>query len=177
MKKHLTVFTTIFCLLLVVSCSRKKEVAAKPVKDFPSIQNILPIQLPSEINLKGKTDDFEVLETHQDGGFLIVKVAYSGGCNEHFFEASWDERYMKSLPPQVNVSLTHVNNDDACRARIEKEVAIDLRKLFLNTPNNVVVILNGNVERKIIVSPHEYGFQGSLDFCSLVLERLNYLHF
>ena len=155
MKKHLTIFSATLLMLLLVSCKRNKELAAVPVKDFPSIENILPMQLPSEINFKGKVDNFEVLEAHQDGGFLIVKVAYSGGCNEHFFEASWDERYMKSLPPQVNVSLTHVNNDDACRERIEKEIAIDLRKLFLNTPNNVVVILNGNVEGKILVAPQE----------------------
>jgi hypothetical protein len=48
-----------------------------------------------------------------------------------------------------------VNNDDACRERIEKEIAIDLRKLFLNTPSNVVVILNGNIEGKIVVAPQE----------------------
>jgi hypothetical protein len=155
MKKHLTIFSVALLMLLVVSCKRNKEVAAVPVKDFPSIENIIPIQLPSEINFKGQTDNFEVLETHQDGGFLIVKVAYSGGCNEHFFEVSWDERYLKSLPPQVNVRLTHVNNDDACRARIEKELAIDLRKLFLNTPSDVVVILNGNAEGKILVAPQE----------------------
>ncbi len=155
MKKHLIILTKALCLLVLFSCNRKKDVVVIPLKDFPSIENILPIQLPSETNFKGKSNDFEILELHQDGGFLIVKVAYSGGCNEHFFEASWDERYMKSLPPQVNVSLTHVNNDDACRERIEKEVAIDLRKLFLNTPNNVVVILNGNVEGKILVAPQE----------------------
>jgi hypothetical protein len=154
MKKHLTIFSATLLLLLVVSCKRNKEVVAAPVKDFPSIENI-PIQLPAEINFKGQTDNFEILETHQDAGFLIVKVAYSGGCNEHFFEASWDELHMKSLPPQVNVRLTHVNNDDACRARIEKELAIDLRKLFLNIPNDVVVILNGNVEGKILVAPQE----------------------
>ena len=155
MKKHLTIFSVTLLMLLVVSCKRNKEVAVAPVKDFPSIENILPIQLPAEINYKGQSDNFEVLETHQDGGFLIVKVAYSGGCNEHFFEAPWDELHMKSLPPQVNVRLTHVNNDDACRARIEKELAIDLRKLFLNTASDVVVILNGNVEGKILVAPQE----------------------
>ena len=155
MKKHLIILSATLLMLLVVSCKRSKDVAAVPVKDFPSIENILPIQLPTEINFKGQTDNFEVLETHQDGGFLIVKVAYSGGCNEHFFEVSWDERYLKSLPPQVNVQLTHVNNDDACRARIEKELAIDLRKLFLNTPSDVVVILNGNAEGKILVAPQE----------------------
>ena len=155
MKKHLTIFSATLLMLLMVSCKRNKEVATAPVKDFPSIENILPIQLPAEINYKGQSDNFEILETHQDGGFLIVKVAYSGGCNEHFFEASWDERFMKSLPPQVNLRLTHINNDDACRARIEKEVAVDIRKLFLNTPNNVMVILNGNVEGKILVSPQE----------------------
>jgi hypothetical protein len=85
----------------------------------------------------------------------MVKVAYSGGCNEHFFEVSWDGNYMKSLPPQVNVTLTHVNNDDACRERIEKEVAIDLRKLFLNTPNDVFIILNGDAGGRLLVSPQE----------------------
>jgi hypothetical protein len=155
MKKHLIIFSVALAVMSFVSCKRSKEVAAVPVKDFPSIENILPLQLPSEVNVKGMSDNFEILETHQDGGFLIVKVAYSGGCNEHFFEASWDERYMKSMPPQVNVGLTHVNNDDACRARIEKEIAIDLRKLFLNTPSNVVVILNGNVEGKVLVAPQE----------------------
>jgi hypothetical protein len=155
MKKHLIIFSVALAVMSFVSCKRNKEVTAVPVKDFPSIENILPLQLPSEINVKGMSDNFEILETHQDGGFLIVKVAYSGGCNEHFFEATWDERYMKSLPPQVNVRLTHVNNDDACRARIEKEIAIDLRKLFLNTPSNVVVILNGNVEGKILMAPQE----------------------
>ena len=155
MKKHLTIFSATLLMLLVLSCKRNKEVAVAPVKDFPSIENILPIQFPAEINYKGQSDNFEILETHQDGGFLIVKVAYSGGCNEHFFEASWDGNYMKSLPPQVNVRLTHINNDDNCRARIEKELAIDLRKLFLNIPNDVVVILNGNVEGKILVAPQE----------------------
>lgn len=155
MKKNLIVFSIAAVVMTLVSCKKNKEVAVTPIKDFPSIENILPLQLPSEINFKGLSDNFEVLETHQDGGFLIVKVAYSGGCNEHFFEASWDEMYMKSLPPQVNVRLTHVNNDDACRARIEKEVAIDLRKLFLNTPSNVMVILNGNTEGKILVAPQE----------------------
>lgn len=155
MIKQLTVFFATIVVVVFISCKRNKEVAEVSVKDFPSIENILPLQLPSEINYKGMPDNFEVLQVRQDGGFLLVKVAYSGGCNEHFFEASWDERYMKSMPPQVNVTLTHVNNDDACRERIEREVAIDLRKLFLNTPSNVVVILNGNVESKVVVAPQE----------------------
>ena len=155
MKKSLIVFSIAVVVMSLVSCKKNKEATITLVKDFPSIENILPLQLPSAINFKGVSDNFEVIESHQDGGFLIVKVAYSGGCNEHFFEASWDERYLKSMPPQVNVILTHVNNDDACRERIEKELAIDLRKLFLNTPSNVVLILNGNQEGKIVVAPQE----------------------
>ena len=155
MKKHLIVFAIASAVMTFGSCRKNKNVAVIPIKDFPSIENILPLQLPSDINFKGQSNNFEVLEVHQDGGFLMLKIAYSGGCNEHFFEASWDERYLKSMPPQVNVTLTHVNNDDVCRERIEKELAIDLRKLFLNTPSNVVVILNGNVEGKIVVAPQE----------------------
>lgn len=155
MKKHLIIYLTTILVVVASSCKQNKNVAEVPIKDFPSIENILPLQLPTEVNYKGLSDNFEVLEAHQERGFLIIKVAYSGGCNEHFFEASWDEMYMKSMPPQVNLKLTHVNNDDSCRERIEKELAIDLRKLFLNTPNNVLVILNGNVEGKILVSPQE----------------------
>ena len=155
MKKHLIFFMAVLTVMSFVSCKKNKNIAATPVKDFPSIENILPLQLPDEINYKGQSDNFEVLEAHQEGAFLIVKLAYSGGCNEHIFEASWDRRYMKSMPPQVNVTLTHVNNDDSCRSRIEKEVAIDLRMLFLNTPNDVVLILNGNSEGKTLVTPQE----------------------
>lgn len=155
MIKELKLF--IYCAMVVTlfSCKKNRDVAAVPVKDFPSIENILPLQSPDKINFKGQTDNFEILEAQQDIGFLMVKVAYSGGCNEHFFEASWDRQYMKSLPPQVNIRLTHVNNDDSCRERIEKKIAIDLRDLFLNTQNQVSLILNGNVEEKILVSPQE----------------------
>ena len=155
MKKSLNLLFAALVLLSYSACKKNKNVAAAPLKKFPSIENILPLQLPEQVNYKGLTDNFEILETRQEGGFLMVKVAYSGGCNEHFFEVSWDERFMKSMPPQANLRLTHVNNDDACRARIEKELAIDLRKLFVNTTNQVVVILNGNLEGKILVSPQE----------------------
>jgi len=153
MKMKLFVLATL--MLSMASCKSKKETSVIPIKDFPSIENILSLQAPSEINFKGQKDNFEILEKRQDGPFLMVKLVYSGGCNEHFFEASWDGNYMKSLPPQVNVTLTHVNNDDACRERIEKEVAIDLRKLFLNTPNDVFLILNGDAGGRLLVSPQE----------------------
>lgn len=155
MKKHFGIWFTALAVLAMSSCKTKKETVNVPLKDFPSIENILPLQLPAEVNYKGIIDNFEILETRQDGQFLLVKVAYSGGCNEHFFEASWDELQMKSLPPQVNIRMTHVNNDDACRARIEKELAIDLRKLFQSVPNDVYVNLNGNSDGKILVSPQE----------------------
>ena len=155
MRKNLNVLFAAFVVLSFFSCKRNKDVVTVPVKDYPSIENILQLQLPEQVNFKGQTDNFEIVEAHQDGGLLILNLIYSGGCNEHFFEASWDERYMKSMPPQVNIRLTHVNNDDACRERLAKEVAIDLRKLFVNTPNQVSIILNGNSEGKILVSPQE----------------------
>lgn len=155
MKNRIQFLALIMGMVLFVSCKRHKELASVPVKDFPSIENILPMQLPAEINYKGQEGNFEIMEVHQDGGFLIVKVAYSGGCNEHFFEASWDGNFMKSMPPIANVRLTHVNNDDGCRARIEKELAIDLRKLFINSSNSVMVVINGNSEGRILVSPSE----------------------
>ena len=155
MKMNVKLLFVAALLLSMTGCKSKKEASAIPTKDFPSIENILALQAPLEINYKGQKGNFEILEKRQDGPFLMVKLVYSGGCNEHFFEASWDGNYMKSLPPQVNVTLTHVNNDDACRERIEKEIAIDLRKLFLNTPNDVFIILNGDAGGRLLVSPQE----------------------
>jgi len=155
MKNRIQFLALVIGLIMLVSCKKHKEAATVPVKDFPSIENILPLQLPTEINYKGLEGNFEILEVHQDGGFLIVKVAYSGGCNEHFFEASWDGNFKKSMPPIASIRLTHVNNDDNCRARIEKELAIDLRKLFINSSNSALIEINGNSEQKILVTPNE----------------------
>jgi|GEM_PF-1402982 len=143
--------------LVGVSCKKKKEVVKQEVlaPKYPSLENQVQIQDPANINYKGKIDNFEILDVHTQNQFIMVKVAYSGGCAEHFFESSWDGTFLKSMPPQANLLLTHVNNDDNCRARIERELAIDTRKLFEKQDGQVKVIINGNRERIITVNNPE----------------------
>jgi hypothetical protein len=154
---------TIWIILVVlaaatgVACKKKKDVTPTEVlaPKFPSIENQVQIQDPASINYKGKIDNFEILDVHTQNQFVIIKVAYSGGCAEHFFEASWDGNFMKSMPPQANLLLTHVNNDDNCRARIERELAIDTHKLFEKQDGQVVLIINGNRNKIITINNPE----------------------
>ncbi len=62
------------------------------------------------------------------GDFFIFKVSYSGGCEEHeFFLISTS--FMESNPVQVNIVLSHEDNDDPCEAWITEEMVFNLLPL------------------------------------------------
>jgi hypothetical protein len=60
--------------------------------------------------------------------FLIVNVSYGGGCEEHEF-ALISTSFMESYPVQVNVVLSHEDNDDPCDAWITEEMIFNLHPL------------------------------------------------
>jgi hypothetical protein len=60
--------------------------------------------------------------------YLILNVSYSGGCEEHVFKLI-ATTFMESYPIQVNVVLSHVDNDDTCEAWITEEMMFNLLPL------------------------------------------------
>ena len=59
---------------------------------------------------------------------LRINVSYGGGCKEHKF-ALIATSFMESHPVQVNVLLSHEDNDDPCDMWITEEMVFNLLTL------------------------------------------------
>lgn len=62
------------------------------------------------------------------GNLLFCNVSYGGGCEEHEFNLIATS-FMESYPVQVNVVLSHEDNDDPCDAWITEEMVFNLLPL------------------------------------------------
>jgi hypothetical protein len=69
---------------------------------------------------------FNSVKLRQD--LLILNVSYGGGCEEHEFVLIATS-FMESNPVQVNVVLSHEDNDDPCDAWITEELVFSLLPL------------------------------------------------
>lgn len=97
-------------LALLTSCSEDDS--------NPSTQTALSIvqnqQLFEDINSdlnQGtiESDDFELHEVNVEDMRLLIKVSYSGGCEQHEFEIIWPEVIIAIYPPDFSIHLeTHV---------------------------------------------------------------------
>ena len=87
-----------------------------------------------------------------DGDIMSVTVSYSGGCEAHAFELYSNQRYMKSLPPQLNLFLVHERNGDMCRELIEQTLKFDIKGARYSGNGSVKLMVNGNSEQAILYS-------------------------
>ena len=69
---------------------------------------------------------FDSVKLKED--LFIFKVSYSGGCEEHEFVLI-STSFMESNPVQVNIVLSHEDNDDPCEAWITEEMVFNLLPL------------------------------------------------
>ena len=84
--------------------------------------------------------DFQVLEMTNKKDVLTVVFQYSGGCEEHDFEAHFAGGWLKSMPPQAVLDFEHLNpNKDACRSIIKDTVHFDLTPLKYPAAEKVVI--------------------------------------
>jgi len=59
---------------------------------------------------------------------LVLNISYGGGCEEHVFVLIATS-FMESYPVQVNVVLSHEDNNDPCDAWITEEMIFSLLPL------------------------------------------------
>lgn len=121
----------------------KKQREEKPMNELMTIHADLSYQWP------GTTDPYDILETRINGDTLAITVQYGGGCEPHDFQMHQNMRWMKSMPPQLNIYLEHENNKDMCRAMIRQDLYFDLTSCRYTPGNSVILILNGDRERRI----------------------------
>jgi len=114
MKKHLIVIGTAILLLFVglSGCNT-------------SIQDII---LGDSLYQNAPKDPIVFNEIKLDRNIILMNVSYGGGCEEHEF-ALIATSFMESYPVQVNVLLSHEDNDDPCDMWITEIMTFNLLPL------------------------------------------------
>ncbi len=74
------------------------------------------------------------------GDSLTMLVAFGGGCKPHDFKVISNGAMMKSMPPQMNVMLSHDAHDDMCEALLSQDVTVSLEPLKQQAQSGGIVI-------------------------------------
>jgi hypothetical protein len=101
------------------------------------------------------SDPFEIQEATITGNKLLLKISYAGGCQEHSFQLVGAPQISKSLPPIRSIRLIHDGNQDACKAKIIKDIEIDISELcYKNETNSSIYLqLQGWKENLLYTKP------------------------
>ena len=116
-----------FCaslLLLSAGCDAER-LQLGPFDDQQN-SNVSDHRLPDDLD----SDAFELNRARMDGSVLHLNVSYSGGCEEHIFNAYNTGQVMKSLPPGLVLYIAHDGGGDLCEAYLTEDVQIDLSWLI-----------------------------------------------
>jgi|GEM_PF-1175254 len=112
----------------------------KPGKKGPK-NKILPITVDPNANTS-ETDNFSLYSAEIEDGYLKTIVNYSGGCKEHNFSMVTNGMWLKSNPPQLNLTLLHNANEDFCKAFIFDTLRFDMTNCVNPSVNKVVLRVN-----------------------------------
>lgn len=142
--------------LLMAGCGKKEKSAYKTPVTETYVQDASPndaleleIQIDKSYTWPGSTDPFDIVSRSISGDTLFVVVQYGGGCKDHGFKMSTNLMWLKSKPPMLHIYLEHENNDDNCRALVNRTLAFDLKKLRNPSTGQVKLILNDNRESMV----------------------------
>lgn len=148
------VATLLFALLAVVtSCKSKEQVSEKTMTESTTTEEnegkkAGVLEIDKSYNARA-TDPFTVKSTEVSGKILKITVTYSGGCEEHEFALKANGAVMKSMPPQMPITLEHNANGDNCRSLIEETLKFDISAAEQGSNGEVILILNGDRENRI----------------------------
>ncbi len=144
-----TKFVMIFSLALALSATMgcgKKKALANPHEETPEVTMPAPeidkLVIDENFVPPRENGRFEVESMMMEDNLLKLRVAYSGGCEEHFFNLYSNGMYAKSYPPQLTLFLEHIDNNDRCRAWIVKELVFDISDAEYPGTNEVVIRMN-----------------------------------
>jgi hypothetical protein len=89
------------------------------------------------------------------GNFAMATIRYGGGCKPHEFKAYWDNSWIKTKPPGINLVIRHNANGDTCKAIKTTRVQIDLAEPLKSERELWLTIGDGKVvsERLDVVRP------------------------
>ncbi len=95
--------------------------------------------------------DFQVLNMTIEKNLLQVVFQYSGGCEEHDFNAHFNGGWLKTLPAQAVLDFEHLNpNNDACRSMVKDTVFFNLDAVKYPGGNEVVIKCTADKKLSVI---------------------------
>jgi hypothetical protein len=129
-----------FALIVLFSaCKSSKNASKKSEKMKDKQEQTLVARIGDFVE---KNDHFDLIEAKIEGNFLLLKVGYGGGCQEHEFELIGSTVIAKSMPPIRSVQLVHKANNDMCKAYIYKDLKFDIRNLAERQEKGRTIYLN-----------------------------------
>lgn len=155
MKKFSLFFFSISVSLIFIfqgcHCPGKTVSTSPPPAASQAGQNPVPVTppIPAIIIDKNFTGDSLGAKFSVDTAFvskeniLEIRVKYSGGCREHNFNLYTSKAYMKSMPPQLKLFLTHDNHSDHCRDLISQNLYFDISGARYEGQNKLLLIIHG----------------------------------
>ena len=87
-------------------------------------------------------DRFKIDSISLKRDILDIYVQFSGGCKDHSFDLYSNKHYMKSLPLQLKLFLTHKNNGDACRKIVKETLHFNISDIQYPGKNTLVIKIN-----------------------------------
>ena len=91
-----------------------------------------------------KPTGITITDIRASGDTLLVDVTYSGGCKPHDFKLYSTGMWMKSMPPKVNVWLSHIAVEpDPCRQLMKENLKFIIKPLRYRGNEKVVVLMQG----------------------------------
>jgi hypothetical protein len=124
---------------ILFACKAPKNVSAKNDQK-PTEINEITAKL-GDINTF--SDPIEIIEAKIEGNYLLLKVGYGGGCEEHKFELIGSTEIAKSIPPIRSIKLIHKANNDLCKAYMYEDLKINISELSDRKINGSAIILKG----------------------------------
>ncbi len=86
-------------------------------------------------------DPYTADTTFIRGDSLIVKVGYSGGCQNHFFTLVSEVSPIAAPVQAYDLMLIHDANEDMCEAYIQEERSFDLAPLKTSASGEMLLFL------------------------------------
>jgi hypothetical protein len=144
--------TILFFVMMLFACKNHREIQ-KNTSAITTENTMKTIgTLSNDTTL---SDPFEIQEATITGNKLLLKISYAGGCQEHSFQLVGAPQISKSLPPIRSIRLIHDGNQDACKAKIIKDIEIDISELcYKNETNSSIYLqLQGWKENLLYTKP------------------------
>ena len=61
---------------------------------------------------------------------IQIKISYTGGCKTHYFQLVVNRNSISKLTKDINLNLSHNDNNDRCKRIVSEKLVFDLSPLL-----------------------------------------------